>query len=68
MPVFPAFKFIALIIPRLPSDKTPKKGILRINNSEKLFLGIQKIENEYILNTKISNPFIFQIKRIAKNS
>ncbi len=48
------------------------KNILRINNSEKLFLGIQKIENEYILNTKISNKYanIYypDIKKNKKNS
>ena len=33
------------------------KKILRINNNENLFLGIQKIENDYILNDKISNKY-----------
>ena len=33
------------------------KNILRINNTEKLFLGIQKIDNKYILNNKISNKY-----------
>ncbi len=33
------------------------KNILRINNNENLFLGIQKIENDYILNDKISNKY-----------
>ena len=34
------------------------KNILRINYLEKTFLGVQKIENEYLLNTKISNDYI----------
>ena len=33
------------------------KNIFRINNTENLFLGIQKIENDYILNEKISNKY-----------
>ena len=33
------------------------KNIFRINNTENLFLGIQKIENDYILNDKISNKY-----------
>jgi hypothetical protein len=33
------------------------KNILRITNTENLFLGIQKIENDYILNNKISNKY-----------
>ena len=33
------------------------KNILRINNTENLFLGIQKIENDYILNNTISNKY-----------
>ena len=33
------------------------KNILRISNTENLFLGIQKIENDYILNNTISNKY-----------
>ena len=48
------------------------KNILRINNTGKFFLGIQKIENEYILNNKISNKYakIYypDVKRNKKNS
>ena len=33
------------------------KNIFRINNTENLFLGIQKIENDYVLNNKISNKY-----------
>ncbi|MBD1145158.1 hypothetical protein IDH17_04955 [Pelagibacterales bacterium SAG-MED37] len=33
------------------------KNVLRINNTENLFLGIIKIENDYILNNKISNKY-----------
>tara|TARA_B100000989_G_scaffold72448_1_gene50837 strand:+ start:407 stop:2056 length:1650 start_codon:yes stop_codon:yes gene_type:complete len=33
------------------------KNILRISNTENFFLGIQKIENEYILNNTISNKY-----------
>ena len=33
------------------------KNILRINNTENFFLGIQKIKNDYILNDKISNKY-----------
>mgnify|MGYP001246970741 FL=1 len=48
------------------------KNILRINNTEKLFLGIQKIENEYILNKKNSNKYanIYypDVKKNKKNS
>ena len=48
------------------------KNILRINNTEKIFLGIQKIENEFILNKKISNKYanIYypNIKKNKKNS
>ena len=47
------------------------KNILRINNTEMLFLGIQKIENEYILNNKISNKYanIYypDVKKNSKN-
>ena len=34
------------------------KNILRINNTENFFLGIQKIKNDYILNDKISNKYV----------
>ena len=34
------------------------KNILRISNTENLFLGIQKIENHYILNNTISNKYV----------
>ena len=48
------------------------KNILRINDTEKLFLGIQKVENKYILNDKISNKYanIYypDIKKNKKNS
>ena len=47
------------------------KNIFRISDVEKTFLGIQKIENEYILNNKISNKYanIYypDIKRNKKN-
>jgi len=47
------------------------KNILRINNTEKLFLGIQKIKNEYVLNNKISNKYanIYypDVKKNSKN-
>ena len=33
------------------------KNILRISDTEKIFLGIQKIENEYLLDTKTSNKY-----------
>ena len=33
------------------------KNILRINETEKVFLGIQKIENQFILNDIISNEY-----------
>ena len=33
------------------------KNILRISNTENVFLGIQKIENDYILNNTISNKY-----------
>ena len=33
------------------------KNVLRISDSEKFFLGIQKIENEYLLDTKTSNKY-----------
>ena len=48
------------------------KNILRINDTEKIFLGIQKIENEYILNDKISNKhaniYYPDVKSNKKNS
>ena len=48
------------------------KNILRISDTEKLFLGIQKVENKYILNNKISNKYanIYypDIERNKKNS
>ena len=34
------------------------KNILRINNSEKIFLGVQKIENKYLLNNRTSTEYI----------
>ena len=33
------------------------KNVLRISDTEKVFLGIQKIENEYLLDTKTSNKY-----------
>ena len=33
------------------------KNVLRISDTEKFFLGIQKIENEYLLDTKTSNKY-----------
>ncbi len=48
------------------------KNILRISDTEKLFLGIQKVENKYIINNKISNKYanIYypDIERNKKNS
>ncbi len=47
------------------------KNILRISDSEKIFLGIQKIENKYVLNNKSNNEYINvykpDIKKNKKN-
>ena len=47
------------------------KNILRINETEKVFLGIQKIENQFILNKNISNNdakiYYPDIKKNKKN-
>ncbi len=47
------------------------KNILRINETEKIFLGIQKIENQFILNKNISNNdakiYYPDIKKNKKN-
>ena len=48
------------------------KNILRINDAEKLFLGIQKIENQYVLNNSSNNEYINvykpDIKKNKKNA
>jgi hypothetical protein len=48
------------------------KNILRINDAEKIFVGIQKIENQYVLNNSSNNEYINvykpDIKKNKKNA
>ena len=45
------------------------KNILRLNRVENIFLGVQKINNQYILNDKNTNPFVKIYKPdVNKNS
>ncbi len=45
------------------------KNIVRINNVEKIFLGTQKIDNQYILNEKNTNTLVkIYMPDIEKNS
>ena len=44
------------------------KNILRLNQSEKIFLGIQKIDNKFVLNKKSDNKIINVYRPDVKNN
>ena len=44
------------------------KNILRINQSEELFLGIKKIDNKFVLKKQMSNTFINIYQPDIKNN
>jgi len=44
------------------------KNILRLNKTENIFFGVQKINNQYILNEKSINPFVKVYRPNVKNN